>query len=734
MINRLKNLFRKDDTIPKAPGYGTFVGVFVPSILMVFGVIIFLRLGWIVGQAGLSTALTIITFAAFITLITTLSMASISTNINVGKGGVYYILSRSLGVEVGAAVGIPLYFKQSLSIAFCAIGFAESLHDLIPAWSITNIGLGTLGVLTLLAYFSLSGAMKVQVGIFVALIASLISLFMGSANNLPTSPDAFVPGSLPSMNFWVIFAIFFPAMTGVESSVSLSGDLRNPTKSLPLGTISALLVAYAIYMLIPIFLASEVPLHTLATDPLIMQSIAKVPSLIILGIWGATISSALGGLLGAPRTLQALAEDGVVPRFFGKTFGIAQEPRIATLVTCLIAGAGIYFGSVNLIAPLLTMVCLICYGVLNFAAGFETLMGNPSWRPRFRVHWAISLVGAMCCLIAMLMIDAGSALIALALVLFIYFLLERRQIAGTWDDMRHALLLFFSRFAIYRLAHAQSLSKSWRPHFLVFSEKAEGHLVHFSQAISQSKGFLTLASFLSPAARNEAEKHAFKREMEESLKTQNIQALVQIGFAEKPLLGMHQMIENYGLGPLTPNTIVCGNIDEEDTEHFADVIEKTYKRHCNMVILRESELPLQGDIHVWWDSTQQVNSEFMLVLAFMLTRNPTWKKSKICLKTVVASEILKNETIVHFKELSIAKRIPFEIEVLISANPEEEFPELVSTFSKQAGMLFLSLHPPALERPNYIDYLKSLSRISKELPQTAFVLSAEQTPLERVLH
>ncbi|MBA3722966.1 MAG: amino acid permease [Parachlamydiaceae bacterium] len=391
IINPLSKEWDKNDLCQggQKKGFGTFLGVFVPSILMVFGVIIFLRLGMIVGQAGLVTSLLLITFATLIALVTTFSMASISTNIEVGKGGVYYLLSRSLGIEVGSAIGVPLYLKQCLSIAFCVIGFAESLNELVPLWSITEIGIGTLLTLTLLAYFSLNGALKVQLLIFVILIASLVSLFFGGSEMLAPEPAKNGFETTQQLSFWALFAIFFPAMTGIESSVSLSGDLRNPSKSLPFGTISALLVAYAIYMLIALFLAQNASLELLVSDPFIIQALAKVPALIVLGIWGATISSALGGLLGAPRTLQALAEDGVVPKIFGKNFGKMQEPRLATLTTCIISLVGIYYGSINVIAPLLTMICLICYAFLNFSAGLETLMANPSWRPRFRIHWRV---------------------------------------------------------------------------------------------------------------------------------------------------------------------------------------------------------------------------------------------------------------------------------------------------------------------------------------------------------
>jgi amino acid transporter len=706
---------------------------------MVFGVIIFLRLGWIVGQAGLSTTLAIISLATLIAMLTTLSMASISTNISVGKGGVYYLISRSLGIEAGSAIGIPLYIKQCLSIAFCVIGFAESLHDLVPSFSITNIGVVSLLVLTLLAYFSLSGALKVQVFIFVAIIASLISLFLGSGETMVADPDNFVPAQPKSMGFWSIFAIFFPAMTGIESSVSLSGDLKNPARSLPLGTISALLVAYLIYLLIPIFLVQQVSYEMLVADPFIMQALAKVPQLIILGIWGATISSALGGLLGAPRTLQALADDGVVPKFLGKTYGSSNNPRIATLATSFLSLICIYFGSVNIIAPLLTMICLICYSFLNFSAGLETLMDNPSWRPRFRIHWTVSILGAILCLMAMIMIDPGYAIISVGLVLFIYLVCKRRDMQNSWDDIRQGILLYFSRFALYRLAHGEKYTKSWRPHFLVFAKTTEGSLLHFSQAITRGKGFITMASFVSQKPKDLNEKEELKRALKKDLKEQNIQAFIQITFSEKIYHSMQLMIENYGLGPLSPNTVVCGSSQNaEDLENLAILTRKAHRRHHNMIILNsqmdsiDSKIP-SGDIHLWWDSKNKENGELMTVLAYMLKRNKAWKKAKICLKTIVSCELERAKVQKEFEELSHEKRIPIDIQIFVSSNPEEDYLKYPTSFSKDAALTMLNLAPPTLETAEYAQYLKQLVNFSQEFKHMAFVLSAENTPLRNIL-
>jgi potassium/chloride transporter 4/5/6 len=748
-ISYAKNIFHKSSTdkIPsKTPvndtrKFGTFLGVFVPCILMLFGVILFIRLGWVIGLVGPSEALLIITLATMIALITSLSMSAIATNIEVGNGGVYYMLSRSLGIEVGGAVGIPMFFRESLSIAFCCIGFAESLHDLIPTWSIPNIGVGTLVVLTLLAYTSVRGALKVQVVIFIAILIALAALFTGG-NLLPMHPDTFTPAPINTLGFWAVFAIFFPAVTGMESSVSLSGDLKNPSRSLPIGTISAILIGYLIYVAIGLFLAYHVPADRLVQDPLIMQDLASIPSLIVVGIWGATLSSALGGLLGAPRTLQAIAADGMAPRVFAKTFGPMSEPRIATLVTCFIAMLGTYFGSVNLLAPVLTMVSLICYGVLNLSAGMEALMANPSWRPRFRVHWAISLSGAVLCLITMLMISAGYAIVCLACIGVIYFLVKTRQYESPWNDIRDGVLLFFSRAIIYRLAYADMPSKSWRPHFLVFTKSSEEHsnsLLKFAQGISQSKGFLTMVSFVQPGTASSKKRKELARSLAQNFKKEQIHALVQIKESEKITQGMQNMIEHHGLGPLVPNTIVFGGVRKEDESvDFVNVLKLAYKRNYNIVILNEFgqlEANEGKNIDIWWDNEDQNNSELMLVLGYMFQLNPLRKRSRLSAKAIVSTELERKEKLEQLHAMSLVKRLPIDAEVYVGSDSELDRNTLIQEFSRNADVVFLGLKPPPKaqdEIEEYVSYLQALASAFKDMP-LALVLSAELTPLETIL-
>jgi potassium/chloride transporter 4/5/6 len=718
--------------------FGTFLGVYVPCILMLFGVIIFLRLGWIVGNAGLLESFFIITLSAAIALVATLSMSSIATNAEVGKGGIYYILSRTFGVEIGTAIGIPLFFRQSLSVAFCCIGFAESLHSLIPSLSITNIAVGTLIILTALAYTSIRGALKVQLGIFIVIIGSIISLFTGS--ELATVPSEMVAAApLNSLGFWTIFTIFFPAMTGMESSVSLSGDLKNPGRSLPIGTISAIITSYVMYIAISIFLVYRVPIERLASDPLVIQDLASIPALIIVGIWGATLSSALGDLLAAPRTLQAIAEDGMAPKIFAKGFGPLAEPRVATMATFLIALFGACYGSVNILAPLLTMVSLISYCVLNFSAGMETVMANPSWRPRFHVHWAISLGGSLLCLVTMLMVDVGTALMAILGIVALYVLAKRRKIESTLSDIRDGILRFFSRSAIYRLTDEMGASKSWRPHFLVFTDSSDDlSLVRFAQGISQSKGFVTMASFVTPgsACKEVAESLSAKCRQEK------IEALVEVKEAPRADMGMHQMIEHYGLGPLTPDTIVFGGISRRQTNplnldsenqsiDFARMIDIAHKRYKNVVILTKAHKLKDfagNNIHIWWDDSSQANFELMLVIGYMLHLNRSKKGNRLYIKATASNEMDQENKRKKLEQIGVEKRLPIDIEVFVS----DEKP--VEQFSKEADMIFLGLQPPGEgnELAPYNAYLQDLAMKYKDLP-VAFVLSSKTTPLSKIL-
>ncbi|MBZ0267649.1 Na-K-Cl cotransporter, partial [bacterium] len=241
---------------------GTMLGVFTPTVLTILGVILYLRMGWVVGQVGLARALLIVLLASSITFITTLSFSAIATNIRVGVGGAYYIISRSLGLEFGGAIGLPLFLSQALSVTLYAFGLAESFRILWPAVPVPFAAFAIIVGVAALAYRGADAALKTQVPLLGLIGVSLVALAIGAGRGTMfiggAETQALADGTDPIAAFWVVFAVFFPAVTGVMAGLGLSGDLRDPVRSIPRGAIAAALVALVVYIIVPILLARSV--------------------------------------------------------------------------------------------------------------------------------------------------------------------------------------------------------------------------------------------------------------------------------------------------------------------------------------------------------------------------------------------------------------------------------------------------------------------------------------------
>ncbi|MGI8542782.1 MAG: amino acid permease, partial [Aridibacter sp.] len=300
--------------------FGMFAGVFTPTLLTILGVIMYLREGWVVGNAGLGGAWLIILLAFLITACTGLSMSSITTNIRIGAGGAYSIIAQSLGIEVGGSLGIPLYVSQALAVTMYIFGFREGWLYLFPTHPPLAVDICTFAVLFGIAYISTSFAFRIQYFIMVIIAASLISIFgtFFTATELqPITWWGTFPGS-PENNFrgadfWIVFAVFFPAATGIMAGANMSGDLENPRRAIPLGTMSAIGISLVIYMALAYWLARMATMNELASFYTIMIDRALWGPIVLAGLLGATFSSGLSSLVGAPRILQALGENGILP-------------------------------------------------------------------------------------------------------------------------------------------------------------------------------------------------------------------------------------------------------------------------------------------------------------------------------------------------------------------------------------------------------------------------------------
>jgi len=725
--------------------FGTFKGVYTPSVLTIFGVIMYLRFGWVLGNVGLVGTLLIVTIATAITFLTGLSISAMATNMKVGGGGAYYMIAHSLGLEAGAAIGLPLFFARAFGVAFYIAGFTEALLSIAnplpfdPALSAKIISSATLVLLTALAYFSADLALKVQFGIFAAIALSLVSFFMGNptAEALAIPPDAIIP---PKVGFWVVFAVFFPAVTGIEAGLGLSGDLKNPAKALPLGTLLAIATGYLAYMVIPFFLNSKVPdTNLLLIDSNIMSTVARWAPLVVIGVFAASLSSALGSLLGAPRTLQALALDRVIPRFIGRGFGKDKaDPRIATLLSFIVALAAVLLGDLNLIAPILSMFFLLSYGLLNLSAGLEGLIESPSWRPKFKIHYGVSLLGAAGCFVVMLMINAGATLIAIFVTALVFYLVKRRHLNAHWTDMRYGILTLLVRFAIQRLNKLKPDERTWRPNILALSgsPKSRWHLVEMAHSLTRDSSALTVASILPVEDWSADKVHAMEDSMRDYLEKREVDAMVKILPAPDRLTGAKSLVRAYGYGPLTPNTILLG-----DTEHrenftgFAEFIQLVYRTQRNLIMLRENEVePSEeaDEIHVWWGGNKD-NIGLMLTLAYQIQKSPVWKQSKLILKTIVATEDERGAAKERLENFIEEQRIPAEADVLIKDLPS--FYDIIRKSSADAGLVFMGMRPPGEEESveEYSRYYGNLMDTTQGMPPLAFVLAAEEIEFRQVI-
>ena len=314
----------------------------------------YLRLGWVVGNAGLFGAIAIILIAKSVTLSTTLAMSSMASNIKVGAGGAYTFISRSLGLEAGGSIGIPLYIAQTLSAALYIVGFTEGWAWVFPEHDALVVALTAWIILTITSLVSTSLAIRLQYVIMAVIILSLISFFLSPVRpNIGPFPHV---GSFESASFWEAFAVFFPAVTGIMAGIALSGELKNPRRSIMVGTMSAVLVTMAIYLVLAYFFTKVATVEELRLNPFIMADRALFGPVVFAGVMGATLSSAIGSIIGAPRVLQALAQENTVP--LSNYFSVrskTNEPRRAIAFTGIIIGTALVLGDLNSLAALITM-------------------------------------------------------------------------------------------------------------------------------------------------------------------------------------------------------------------------------------------------------------------------------------------------------------------------------------------------------------------------------------------
>ncbi|TQO37090.1 cation-chloride cotransporter (CCC family) [Arenibacter algicola] len=627
--------------------FGTFAGVFTPTTLTILGVIMYIRQPWVVGNAGVMGALGIVLLSVAITLTTALSLSSITTNIRIGSGGAFSLISQSLGLEIGGAIGIPFYFAQSIAVAMYIFGFREGLQTLTPDINPVLLDLVIFAVVMGIAFISTSFAFKIQFVILGVIVLSLVSiygaLFVNELNfniqwigQYPGSVENDFSGS----SFWTVFAVFFPAVTGVMAGANMSGDLTNPRKSIPVGTISSVIITTIIYISL-IFIAAVIASpDELAQNYNVFIDKALFGPIVLAGLLGATLSSALGSFVGAPRILLALGEKNILP----KSKELARkskkgEPVNAMLITAGLVLFGISLRNLNTIAPLLTMFFMITYAMVNIVALVEQTLGLPSYRPTLKIPIIIPAIGAFGSIAIMFVLNVIVALFSLIFIVLFYLYLVKMNIKSAAGDSRSGL---FTALAEWATKKTNSLRqerevRSWRPDLLIpvtmpKELRSSFKLIH---SIIYPKGSVKIL-----ALRNENETE--QRNMENFLKN----AINK--FKESDLSVSYSIIDNTDFNTTVnvsmqslnaaffkPNIIFI-SIDTatSNLSYYNKLIADTKKNNFGMIIyipFATASLAIEKSINLWmtnipadWKETFSVNNNNLSALtSLLICRN--WK-------------------------------------------------------------------------------------------------------------
>lgn len=699
--------------------FGTFAGVFTPNVLTILGIILFLRTGWVVGQTGLVGALIIVAIANAISLLTGLSLSAIATSMDVKAGGNYYMISRSLGLEIGGAIGIPLYLSQAISVAFYIIGFTEALtssvtffQDVDPRLIATTVAI----IFGVIAYVGADIALKIQFFILGILVVALISFFTGGWGSF-ISPS-FTAGYTPGVTFWVAFAIFFPAVTGIEAGTSLSGDLRTPGKSIPRGTILSIIVTALVYFAAVFWLATHATPQELVTNNLVMEKIASIPFLILAGVWAATLSSALGSILAAPRTLQAIANDEVAPRWMGRQLGSPTEPRMAVLITSVIAVAIIWLGDLNVVAPIISMFFLNTYGMTNLSAGIERLVSNPSFRPRFKIPWYISILGALGCYGAMFLINPGATIIAIIISYGIYFYLQRRAVQRTWGDVRNGIWFTLARFALLKLEGQRFYTKNWRPNILVFTGQPHNReqLAEVAEWLTLGKGVVTFSQLLVgnvETLTGRGLRETARKNIRSYIQKQRMTAFADAEVVSNFQDGALAIVQAHGIGGLEPNAVMMGWSGTQ----AGQVSQLNLMR--NLIKLNKSVLLLNYDenrgfgrrqtIDVWWGG-RGGNADLMLLLAYLIRQHRSWYGANIRLLRIINNHDGYAQTLAHTETTLNNVRVMAEPVIIVRQNPEQPIADIIAEWSQNTDFTLLGMQiPDATGTESYSRYMDTLT-------------------------
>ena len=720
--------------------FGTFLGVFTPSVLTILGLIMYLRFGWVVGNVGLGWTVVIVLLASSITCITALSASAIATNMRVGVGGEYYMVAHSLGLEMGGAIGIPLFLCRTLSITFYCFGLSESILVLLgqsvgplPPWTEMALTAVLIILITAVSGASAELALKLQIPIMLALGLSLVALIIGVFGDGLRTPEMVATYRTAPQGFWFVFAVFFPAVTGFTAGIGMSGDLADPRRSIPRGTLAAVGPGLLVYLLVPVLLATSdrISLEQLAEPGRIVWiDLAFLGAwLIYPGVWGAILSSAFGSAFGGPRVLQALASDGLAPRFLSRLTRSGQ-PAMATLVSGLIALLAVTLGELNSVARFVTILFLTLYVTINMSAAIEQLAGDPSYRPTIRVPWFVSMLGAAGAIGVMFLISPTACGLAILLELILYSAFRRRALRSRWGDARAGFWAAIARFALVKLNLHRADPRNWRPLVLLFSGDPgrRGSLVRLASWFTQDRGIVTACQMILGDLQQEpGDAEAKEREMDKALQQQGLTAFSKVVVVPEFERGVIDVVQSSGVGGLRANTIMFGWPEKRDRLlAMLRLLRAASNAERSTIIAR-----LDGDgeprsvtprVDIWWRGKER-NGDLMLLLGHLLLQSPRWRQGRLVLHTIVEDEASREPMEASLADLISEARIPADMHVIVQP-ANASVVDVVHRRSADADLVFIGLRDPAPGKE--ADYADSLTAVLESLPTTILVRNGSE--------
>ena len=721
----------------------TTLPVFLTAISTILGAVMFLRFGFAVGSVGFMGTLLIIFIGHLVTIPTAMALAEIATNQKVEGGGEYFIISRSFGINIGAAIGIALYFSQAISVAFYVIAFAESF-EVIKPWVEAHFGyeifdnrLFSIPALLLLIWLMVTkGAnmgMKALYIVVTILAISLIFFFAGSTSFGETFDTSLLFKNIEAdKGFFFVFAIIFPAFTGMTAGVGLSGDLKDPKKSIPLGTLSATIIGMIIYVFIAYKLASSASASDLISDQLIMSKIAFWGPIIPIGLAAATISSALGSFMVAPRTLQAIGGDKVFPITFmnswvSKGTDTTNEPRNATIITSLIAFVFVLMGDVNAVAEIISMFFLVTYGSLCLISFMQHFAADPSYRPSFRSKWYLSLLGTIMCIYLMFKINTPYALAAIVLMILIYLYISSKSgtksgmasiFQGVIQQLSRRLQVFLQK------AEKQSTEEEWRPAVICLSQDSFKRLgaLELMKWISHSYGFgmyLHLEkAYLSRESKSSAD--VILEKLIHNVAENKSNVFVETMVTPSTTSAIAHAIQQPGISG-QPNNMILFEFKRGETEWLSEIFDnynliKTIGLDIGILASSDRGFGYKKDIHIWIRKEDFENANLMILLSYIILGHPDWKKGEIKIYAAFPVDKLKEEQD-QLIQLASTGRLPISTNniYVLPLDVTKSRTDLINEYSAEADLTLIGFHESVVKSDNRIKLFQGYDKLGNIL-------------------